>query len=207
MRSCANTDLSRRPARKGERRATRGRLRRRRDKCAIRPPTPATFCSARRCTYFYEPTSPCQKAQPAAGCAAIGGCNPAPAIRRCEDACIATTYDEMAVGWASCWTDATVEPVRPRIGAPPYRSPTFPQLPAQLPISNELLETGSVRRCLLPAERSQAPGRRADLFARMASPVLVLRSQLVSIEAIVQARGSGRVALGGVRPSWRWKSR
>ena len=50
-----------------------------------------------RCAYFYDTTKPCNKRQPGAGCAAIGGLNRAAAIFGQSSACIATHPSDMAV--------------------------------------------------------------------------------------------------------------
>jgi xanthine dehydrogenase YagS FAD-binding subunit len=50
-----------------------------------------------RCAYFYDTTKPCNKREPGAGCAAIGGLNRAAAILGQSSACIATHPSDMAV--------------------------------------------------------------------------------------------------------------
>ena len=50
-----------------------------------------------RCAYFYDTTKPCNKRQPGAGCAAIGGLNRAAAIFGQSSACIATHPSDMSV--------------------------------------------------------------------------------------------------------------
>jgi len=64
-----------------------------------------------RCTYFYDVTKPCNKREPGAGCAAIGGLNRNAAILGQSHACIATHPSDMAV--ALSVLDALVETVRP----------------------------------------------------------------------------------------------
>jgi len=64
-----------------------------------------------RCAYFYDVTKPCNKREPGAGCAAIGGLNRNAAILGQSDACIATHPSDMAV--ALSVLDAMVETVRP----------------------------------------------------------------------------------------------
>ena len=64
-----------------------------------------------RCAYFYDVTKPCNKRQPGAGCAAIGGLNRNAAILGQSSACIATHPSDMAV--ALSVLDAMVETVRP----------------------------------------------------------------------------------------------
>lgn len=60
-----------------------------------------------RCPYFYDTTKPCNKRQPGAGCAALGGINPNTAIFGASDACIAVHPSDMAVALVAL--DAKVE--------------------------------------------------------------------------------------------------
>ena len=50
-----------------------------------------------RCPYFYDTAARCNKREPGAGCAAIGGFNRMHAILGASDACIATHPSDMAV--------------------------------------------------------------------------------------------------------------
>ena len=54
-----------------------------------------------RCLYFYEPSMPCNKRTPGAGCSAIGGFNRAHAILGASEACIATHPSDMCVALAA----------------------------------------------------------------------------------------------------------
>ena len=60
-----------------------------------------------RCPYFYDMAADCNKREPGAGCAAIGGFNRVHAILGASDACIATHPSDMAV--AMTVLDAQVE--------------------------------------------------------------------------------------------------
>ena len=60
-----------------------------------------------RCPYFYDTTKPCNKRQPGAGCAALGGVNANTAIFGASEACIATHPSDMAVALVAL--DAKVE--------------------------------------------------------------------------------------------------
>jgi xanthine dehydrogenase YagS FAD-binding subunit len=64
-----------------------------------------------RCAYFYDTAKPCNKREPGAGCAAIGGLNRMSAILGTSDACIATHPSDMAVALSAL--EATVETVAP----------------------------------------------------------------------------------------------
>ncbi len=64
-----------------------------------------------RCAYFYDTAKPCNKREPGAGCAAIGGLNRMSAILGTSGACIATHPSDMAVALSAL--EATVETVSP----------------------------------------------------------------------------------------------
>jgi xanthine dehydrogenase YagS FAD-binding subunit len=64
-----------------------------------------------RCAYFYDTSKPCNKRQPGAGCAALGGLNRMSAILGTSDACIAAHPSDMAVALSAL--DASVETVTP----------------------------------------------------------------------------------------------
>ncbi len=64
-----------------------------------------------RCAYFYDTAKPCNKRQPGAGCAAIGGLNRMSAILGASEACIATHPSDMAVALSAL--EAAVETVAP----------------------------------------------------------------------------------------------
>src|SRR5262249_39254789 len=63
-----------------------------------------------RCPYFYDTASACNKREPGAGCAAIGGINRIHAILGAREACIATHPSDMAVAMAAL--DARIELLR-----------------------------------------------------------------------------------------------
>jgi xanthine dehydrogenase YagS FAD-binding subunit len=64
-----------------------------------------------RCPYFYDAAKPCNKREPGAGCAALGGLGRASAILGWSDACIATHPSDMAVALSAL--GATVRTVGP----------------------------------------------------------------------------------------------
>lgn len=64
-----------------------------------------------RCSYFYDPSTPCNKREPGSGCAAIGGLTRMHAIFGASDKCIAVHPSDMCVALAAL--DATVEVVGP----------------------------------------------------------------------------------------------
>lgn len=62
-----------------------------------------------RCPYFYDPSKPCNKREPGAGCSAVGGLNRAHAVLGHSEACIAVHPSDMAVALSAL--DATAETV------------------------------------------------------------------------------------------------
>ena len=62
-----------------------------------------------RCLYFYDPSKPCNKRTPGAGCSALAGLNRGSAILGQSDACVATNPSDMAV--ALQVLDARIETV------------------------------------------------------------------------------------------------
>ena len=62
-----------------------------------------------RCAYFYDPSKPCNKRSPGAGCSALGGLNRGSAILGQSDACVATHPSDMAVALSAL--DARIETV------------------------------------------------------------------------------------------------
>src|ERR1700722_3953240 len=64
-----------------------------------------------RCPYFYDTAKPCNKREPGAGCAALGGLGRMSAILGWSEACIATHPSDMAVALSAL--DAVIETVAP----------------------------------------------------------------------------------------------
>src|SRR5947209_9249093 len=68
--------------------------------------TGGNLLQRKRCLYFYDVATPCNKRQPGSGCSAIDGVNRMHAILGTSDACIATHPSDMCVALAIL--DATV---------------------------------------------------------------------------------------------------
>jgi len=62
-----------------------------------------------RCPYFYDPSKPCNKREPGAGCSAIGGEARGNAILGASEACVATHPSDMAVALSAL--EARVETI------------------------------------------------------------------------------------------------
>jgi len=150
-----------------------------------------------RCPYFYDTNLPCNKRVPGSGCSAIGGYTRNHAIVGQSDACIATHPSDMAV--AMQLLDAGVETVRANGSKRTIPIADFYRLPGSTPHIENTLQSGElITSVVLPRPLGgyqtyrKVRDRASYAFA------------LVSVAAIVQPDGSGRVALGGVaHKPWR----
>jgi xanthine dehydrogenase YagS FAD-binding subunit len=150
-----------------------------------------------RCPYFYDTNQPCNKRMPGSGCGAIGGYSRQHAIVGISDACIATHPSDMAV--ALRVLDAVVETIRPD-GAP-RKIPIaeFHRLPGDQPHIDTTLQPNE----LITAVTLPKPIGGAQFYLKVRDRASYAFA-LVSVAAIVQRDGSGRVALGGVaHKPWR----
>jgi xanthine dehydrogenase YagS FAD-binding subunit len=150
-----------------------------------------------RCPYFYDTNQPCNKRQPGSGCAAIGGFSRQHAVLGASDACIATHPSDMAVALRAL--DATVETMRPDGSARSIPIADFYRLPGDTPQIETVLERGE----LITAVTLPRPAGGTQIYRKVRDRASYAFA-LVSVGAIVQRDGTGRVALGGVahRP-WR----
>ncbi|HMN82462.1 MAG TPA: xanthine dehydrogenase family protein subunit M [Burkholderiaceae bacterium] len=162
-----------------------------------RAPTAGNLLQRTRCPYFYDTDQPCNKRRPGSGCGAIGGISRQHAVIGVSDACIAAHPSDMAV--ALRVLDATVHTVRAdgRTRAIPLAD--FHRLPADAPHLESALE----RDELITAVTLPPPVGGTQLYRKVRDRASYAFA-LVSVAAIVQRDGSGRVALGGVAPRpWR----
>jgi xanthine dehydrogenase YagS FAD-binding subunit len=150
-----------------------------------------------RCPYFYDTDQPCNKRQPGSGCAAIGGINRQHAVIGSSDACIATHPSDMAVAMRAL--DATVETVRPDGQTRKLAIADFYQLPGDTPHIETILKDGE----LITSVTLPKPVGGTHVYRKVRDRASYAFA-LVSVAAIVQRDGTGRVALGGVAPKpWR----
>ncbi|TAL22289.1 MAG: xanthine dehydrogenase family protein subunit M [Aquabacterium sp.] len=150
-----------------------------------------------RCPYFYDPNLPCNKRQPGSGCSAAGGFSRQHAVVGGSAACIATHPSDMAV--AMRVLDATVETVQP--GGSRRRIPIadFHRLPGDTPQVETALAPGE----LITAVTLPMPIGGTQVYRKVRDRASYAFA-LVSVAAVIQADGSGRVALGGVaHKPWR----
>jgi xanthine dehydrogenase YagS FAD-binding subunit len=150
-----------------------------------------------RCPYFYDTDQPCNKRRPGSGCAAIGGFSRQLAVVGGSDACIATHPSDMAVAMRAL--DAMVETVRPDGAARSIPIADFHRLPGDTPHIETALEHGE----LITAVTLPKPVGGAQIYRKVRDRASYAFA-LVSVAAIVQRDGTGRVALGGVaHKPWR----
>ena len=162
-----------------------------------RATTAGNLLQRTRCPYFYDTNMPCNKRQPGSGCAAIGGFSRQHAVVGVSDACIATHPSDMAVALRAL--DAVVETVRPDGSARSIPIAEFYRLPGDTPH----LETAIERGELITAVTLPRPLGGTHIYRKVRDRASYAFA-LVSVGAIIQSDGTGRVALGGVahRP-WR----
>jgi xanthine dehydrogenase YagS FAD-binding subunit len=150
-----------------------------------------------RCPYFYDPNLPCNKRVPGSGCSAIGGFTRLHAIVGHSDACIATHPSDMAVAMRAL--DANVETVRPDGSTRIIPIADFHRLPGNTPHIDTNLAPGE----LITAVTLPRPVGGTHIYRKVRDRASYAFA-LVSVAAIVQRDGSGRVALGGVaHKPWR----
>ncbi len=144
-----------------------------------------------RCPYFYDTNQPCNKRVPGSGCSALGGYSRQHAVVGVSDACIATHSSDMAV--AMRVLDATVETTRPEGTARRIPIADFYRLPGNTPHIETALAPGE----LITAVTLPKPAGGRQLYRKVRDRASYAFA-LVSVAAVVQPDGTGRVALGGV---------
>ena len=150
-----------------------------------------------RCPYFYDTHQPCNKRKPGTGCAAIGGVSRQLGVIGTSEACIATHPSDMAIAMRAL--DTVVETVKPDGAARAVPLANFHVLPGDTPHIESVLEPGE----LITAVTLPAPVGGTHIYHKVRDRASYAFA-LVSVGAIVQRDGSGRVAVGGVAPKpWR----
>jgi xanthine dehydrogenase YagS FAD-binding subunit len=150
-----------------------------------------------RCPYFYDTNQPCNKRQPGSGCAAIGGFSRPLGVLGTSEACIATHPSDMAVAMRAL--DATVETVKANGATRTIPIAEFHRLPGDTPHIETTLESGE----LITAVTLPRPVGGTHIYHKVRDRASYAFA-LVSVGAIVQRDGTGRVALGGVaHKPWR----
>ncbi len=162
-----------------------------------RATTAGNLLQRTRCPYFYDTNQPCNKRLPGSGCAALEGFSRQHAVVGVSDACIATHPSDMAV--AMRLLDAVVETVKPDGSERKIPLAEFYRAPGKTPHLETVLTAGE----LITAVTLPAPLGGAHIYRKVRDRASYAFA-LVSVAAIVQPDGTGRVALGGVaHKPWR----
>ena len=150
-----------------------------------------------RCPYFYDTNQPCNKRKVGSGCAAIGGFSRGHAVLGVSESCIATQPSDMAVAMMAL--DATIETLRADGTTRTIPIAEFYHAPAETPQLETVLAAGE----LITAVTLPKPVGGTHVYHKVRDRASYAFA-LVSVGAIVQRDGSGRVALGGVaHKPWR----
>lgn len=162
-----------------------------------RATTAGNLLQRTRCPYFYDTAQPCNKREPGSGCSAIGGFTRQLGVVGTSDACIATHPSDMAV--AMRVLDAQVETVKPDRSTRSVPVADLHRLPGDPPHVETVLEPGE----LITAVTLPKPVGGVQIYRKVRDRASYAFA-LISVAAIVQRDGSGRVAVGGVAPKpWR----
>ena len=150
-----------------------------------------------RCPYFYDTNQPCNKRVPGTGCGALDGFSRQHAVVGVSEACIATHPSDMAV--AMRVLDAVVETIKPDGTTRTIPIAEFHRLPGDQPHIDTILTAGE----LITAVTLPKPIGGAQIYRKVRDRASYAFA-LISVAAIVQRDGTGRVALGGVaHKPWR----
>ncbi|MGO8080436.1 FAD binding domain-containing protein [Rhizobium ruizarguesonis] len=150
-----------------------------------------------RCQYFYDTNQLCNKRQPGSGCSAIGGFSRQHAVVGVSENCIATNPGDMAIAMRAL--DATVETVKADGSRRTIPIADFHRLPADTPYIETVLERGEfITSVVLPK-----PIGGKHIYRKVRDRASYAFA-LVSVGAVIQPDGTGRVAVGGVaHKPWR----
>jgi xanthine dehydrogenase YagS FAD-binding subunit len=150
-----------------------------------------------RCPYFYDTDQPCNKRKPGSGCAALIGYSRDLAVVGASEVCIATHPSDMAV--ALRVLDARVETLDARGHARTLPMGDFHRLPGETPHIETALRPGE----LITAVTLPKPLGGRHVYRKVRDRASYAFA-LVSVAAVIQPDGTGRVALGGVaHKPWR----
>ncbi|NEJ19131.1 xanthine dehydrogenase family protein subunit M [Rhizobium leguminosarum] len=150
-----------------------------------------------RCPYFYDPNQPCNKRQPGSGCSAIGGFSRQHAVVGVSDSCIATHPSDMAIAMRAL--DAAVETVKADGSRRTIAIADLHRLPGDTPDIETVLERSEfITAVLLP------PPIGGKHIYRKVRDRASYAFALVSVGAVIQPDGTGRIAVGGIaHKPWR----
>lgn len=162
-----------------------------------RATTAGNLLQRTRCPYFYDTAQPCNKRQPGSGCSALGGISRQLGVVGTSDSCIATHPSDMAVAMRAL--DATVETVKPDASTRSIPLAELHRLPGTTPHLETVLEPGE----LITTVTLPKPAGGRHIYRKVRDRASYAFA-LISVAAVIQRDGSGKVALGGVAPKpWR----
>jgi xanthine dehydrogenase YagS FAD-binding subunit len=155
-----------------------------------------------RCSYFQDPTTPCNKRAPGSGCSALAGYTRYHAILGASESCVATNPSDMAVALLAF--DAVVQVEGPA-GARPIELGELHRLPGDAPDRDTTLAHGELITAVdLPALPMAARSAYRKVRDRASYAFA-----LVSVAAAVAVEDDGtigdvRIAFGGLAHApWR----
>jgi len=150
-----------------------------------------------RCPYFYDTNMACNKRKPGSGCAAIGGYSRQLGVIGVSNDCIATFPGDMAV--AMRVLDASIETVDGSGQRRTIPIAEFHRLWGNRPDVDTVLKPGE----LITAVTLPRPIGGRHFYEKVRDRASYAYA-LVSVAAVIQRDGTGRVAFGGVAPRpWR----
>ncbi|MQV34016.1 xanthine dehydrogenase family protein subunit M [Sinorhizobium meliloti] len=162
-----------------------------------RATTAGNLLQRTRCPYFYDTNQPCNKRQPGSGCSALAGFSRQLAVVGVSDACIASHPSDMAVAMRAL--DAVVETVRADGTTRSIPMGDLHRLPGDTPHIEHVLERGE----LITAVVLPKPAGGKQIYRKVRDRASYAFA-LVSVGAVVQPNGTGRIAVGGIAPKpWR----
>ncbi|RAI01800.1 molybdopterin dehydrogenase [Acuticoccus sediminis] len=150
-----------------------------------------------RCPYFYNTDLPCNKRVPGSGCSALGGITRSLAVIGGSESCIAQNPGDMAV--ALRVLDATVETMDADGATRSIPLADFHLLPGDTPEVEFALRPGE----LITAVTLPPPLGGTHHYHKVRDRASYAFA-IVSVAAVLQPDGTGRVAFGSVAPRpWR----
>lgn len=150
-----------------------------------------------RCPYFYDTNMVCNKRKPGSGCAAIGGYSRQLGVIGVSESCIATFPGDMAV--AMRVLDAVIETIDGEGQRRSIPIADFHRLWGDTPERDTVLRQGE----LITAVTLPKPLGGKHFYEKVRDRASYAYA-LVSVAAVIQPDGTGRVAFGGVAPKpWR----
>lgn len=150
-----------------------------------------------RCPYFYDTNLPCNKRQPGSGCAALEGFSRQLGVIGTSDACIATFPSDMAIAMRAL--DASIQTIKADGSERMIPIADFHRLPGNTPHIDNVLERGElITAVLLPP-----PIGGTHIYHKVRDRASYAFA-VISVGAVIQRDGTGRVAVGGIAPKpWR----